>query len=643
VGDFDGDGLSDIAVVNRETIDISVLRNEGSFMFRSLPPIPIDDGSVPAAITSGDFNGDGLLDLAVACANSDNVSILLNQGDATFHAASTMSVRRQPSAMVAAWLNGDEHLDLAVTNSTSGQVSVLINDGHGVFVLDRNYPEEASYAQPTSLTAADLNHDSHIDLAVANSQTDEVTVLTNDGGGNFSITDYVVGARKGTFAVVAGDFNDDGNVDLATANRISHDVSILWNDGTGHFALHDISFPIDFKPSALAAGDLDRDGDIDLAVSDGNSDLQRPEANISSLSVLLNNGSGRFDVTRQLEGTTSFITGLSDRLPSSLVLSDLDSDGVLDLVATGGLDSNTVSVLHTRLDRGGDYFVTLRHDEEVEGYDFGIQPKQPRLDAIDSPIHLAEDDVETMLALTGIRAGAGDGSTLAIDVSSSNRGLLLVAVEHTPPDSIATLRLTPQPDQFGRATISVTVTDAGLDDIPGTDDDGTAAMSLEVNIEARNDPPTAIDDEFIVRMDSVDNVLDVLANDTAAPDVGETLTIREVYLCANARVSGNGRHVIYTPLTGILGEYGFVYVMSDGADEEAALATIVVTKAGDANGDFRFDQFDLITVLKSRKYRTGAPATWAEGDWNADGVFDQLDMIEAMKTAKYLNGPFAAY
>ena len=66
--------------------------------------------------------------------------------------------------------------------------------------------------------------------------------------------------------------------------------------------------------------------------------------------------------------------------------------------------------------------------------------------------------------------------------------------------------------------------------------------------------------------------------------------------------------------------------------------------AGDANGDHRFDQLDLIQVLRARKYLTGQPASWSEGDWNRDGIFNQLDVLLVQQTRPphYLQGSFGA-
>lgn len=76
---------------------------------------------------------------------------------------------------------------------------------------------------------------------------------------------------------------------------------------------------------------------------------------------------------------------------------------------------------------------------------------------------------------------------------------------------------------------------------------------------------------------------------------------------------------------------------------DAAMATPApALAAGDANGDYRFDNLDIIQVLQGGKFMTGQSATWSDGDFNGDNRFDQLDLILALQTGNYLNGPYAA-
>lgn len=76
--------------------------------------------------------------------------------------------------------------------------------------------------------------------------------------------------------------------------------------------------------------------------------------------------------------------------------------------------------------------------------------------------------------------------------------------------------------------------------------------------------------------------------------------------------------------------------------DTAMAARVPDLEAGDANGDYRFDQLDLFQVLRAAKYDTGQPATWQEGDWNGDGAFDRLDIVAALASGNYLKGPYAA-
>ena len=91
-------------------------------------------GGSPAAVAVGDFNGDGLLDLAVANRGSNDVSILLGQGDGTFQAPQAFIAGVAPVSVAVGDFNGDGLLDLAVPNGTFlGTVSILLGQDDGTF------------------------------------------------------------------------------------------------------------------------------------------------------------------------------------------------------------------------------------------------------------------------------------------------------------------------------------------------------------------------------------------------------------------------------------------------------------------------------------------------------------------------------
>ena len=90
-------------------------------------------GTGPIALVAGDFNGDGRTDLAVANYGSNDVSVLLGNGDGTFQNQVPYAVGDLPNALVAGDFNGDGRTDLAVANYGSNDVSVLLGNGDGTF------------------------------------------------------------------------------------------------------------------------------------------------------------------------------------------------------------------------------------------------------------------------------------------------------------------------------------------------------------------------------------------------------------------------------------------------------------------------------------------------------------------------------
>lgn len=319
VKDFDGDGKLDLVVVNAESNDVSVLLNDGNDGFGTATNFTV--GTSPISVTVADFNGDGKLDLAVVNSESNDVSILLNDGNGGFGTATNFTVGTKPSSLVVGDFNRNGQLDLAVVNSASNEVSVLLNDGNGSFATATNFTVGTS---PVFVTAADFDGDGQLDLVVTNSDADTVSVLLNDGNGDFSnIADFAVGAKPSS--IVVGDLNRNGKIDLAVVNSASNTVSVLLNDGHGNFDAA-TNFAVGTMPSSLVLADLNSNGKLDLAVVNSES---------NEVSVLLNDGNGNFGTA------TNFVVGTK---PTSFVVTDFNHDGKLDLVVANSED-DTVSVL----------------------------------------------------------------------------------------------------------------------------------------------------------------------------------------------------------------------------------------------------------------------------------------------------------
>src|SRR5262249_53691823 len=112
-------------------------------------------GRSPRSVAVGDFNGDGILDLAVANTYSDSVSVLIGIGDGTFQPAQTVEVRRGPQSITVGDFNGDGVPDLAVSSG-----SLLLGNGDGTFRRGPDFEAIGVY-----LRAGDFNGDNIDDLA----------------------------------------------------------------------------------------------------------------------------------------------------------------------------------------------------------------------------------------------------------------------------------------------------------------------------------------------------------------------------------------------------------------------------------------------------------------------------------------------
>jgi sugar lactone lactonase YvrE len=324
-GDFNNDGILDMAMLGAGATAVKIFLGKGDGTFQTPVSYNLSDGS-EGGLAVADFNGDGMLDLVAG--SNHSVSVLLGNGDGTFHAEVTYPVGPIDSGYIAGGVavgdfNNDGVPDISVVNTISSQVpstvSILIGNGNGTFQPQVQYA--AGYA-PEWVTAGDLNGDGKLDLAVCSVGTSPTMgVLLGNGDGTFQapIT-YATGAP--CYHIQTADFNKDGKLDLLTEGNNS--VAVFLGNGDGTFKT-----PVTYSANfAAVVGDFNADGNLDLASTN---------SNLSTIGILYGNGDGTFQPL-----TGSWAGGGS--LAAVVAPGDFNGDGLTDLFVTSHGD-NTDSLL----------------------------------------------------------------------------------------------------------------------------------------------------------------------------------------------------------------------------------------------------------------------------------------------------------
>ena len=186
VGDFNGDGIQDLAVANEGTNHVTVLLGNGSGGFTAATGSPFAVGSFPSGVAVGDFNGDGIQDLAAADRTGNNVTVLLGNGSGGFTAApgSPFSVGSNPVGLVVGDFNGDG-IRILPRPITQHHGNGAAGERLGRVTAAAGSPFAAGTV-PFSLAVGDFNGDGIPDLAVPNRNTNNMTVLLGNGSGGFT-------------------------------------------------------------------------------------------------------------------------------------------------------------------------------------------------------------------------------------------------------------------------------------------------------------------------------------------------------------------------------------------------------------------------------------------------------------------------
>ena len=329
-------------------------------------------GGLPAALATGDVNGDGRSDVIFANVTSNNVSVMLSNANGTLQAAQQFATGAGPRGVAVGDVNNDGKQDLVTANAGSGTVSVLLGNGNGTFqpgtslTLPPQQPPAYSTTTtpvpvtPLSVVVGDMNADGKLDLVVRGQITfdiiytsyygnwwtgqetaGQINVLVGNGNGTFAAASgYTANAALNSIDV--GDFNNDNKLDVLSG---ANDPAVWLGNGNG--TLQQPPVRNTTYPQSLAVGDFDMDGKRDLVASPG-------------LAFWKGQGTGAFPTSLGIpvEGNVR-----------SLVAGDVNGDGKLDLVAStakttyesygyyGGYNPTTTEYTKVLLGRGDGTFM----------------------------------------------------------------------------------------------------------------------------------------------------------------------------------------------------------------------------------------------------------------------------------------------
>jgi hypothetical protein len=351
VMDLNGDGLADILVSDDETGLVWMAGfGDGTFQAGRDYYSPIPDNSDEASsynVASGDFNGDGFVDLVVSssgcCDSTMGITVFLSNPDGSLQPGVNYGTGGTLENVAVADFNNDGNLDIAALNE-GGAVEMFSGTGSGSFIQGPTYsvaccgvgivggafnlPKGTTNPNGTGVTGFP-------DIAVVADTT--ITLLLNDGTGGF-VASPLPALNSGGFQLAAANLTSSGFLDLVVSEPGGNNAGVLLGNGDGTFKT-EADFPVfgtdfstNYGPYTITVADVSGDGNADIVATD----------DYNNVLVATGNGDGTFNTTVSLAASLNETLDSPD--PWSVQVTDVDGDGVADIVYVNS-EYGTVSVL----------------------------------------------------------------------------------------------------------------------------------------------------------------------------------------------------------------------------------------------------------------------------------------------------------
>ena len=319
VGDFDGDGVGDVAGstygANQVYVWLGGTDGVADGTFKG-PEVYSDGGSGPWMLVAEDVSNDGHPDLITSNLSSNDVVVWLGKGDGSFDAATSYHAGSYIRDVAVGDFDEDGWPDMVATSASSGELAVFLSRGDGTFHDSRSLYVGGG---PMAVDVGDFDGDGHLDIAHSDTSLNEVQMRLGLGDGGFTGVVATVDANQ-SWGIAAADIDNDGDTDLAIAELYVNAVTVALNDGGGGFSIVELDAEYDIRK--VSVGHMDGDGNPDLIVGDFGND---------SVSIYLGNGDGSF----RTRVTTPIDDGTVYALPW-----DFDEDGIMDLATANYYGEN---------------------------------------------------------------------------------------------------------------------------------------------------------------------------------------------------------------------------------------------------------------------------------------------------------------